>query len=188
MGCKNNKRMKLLHQSVSYDFCLYSCLLVFQVTVEATVEHPFFVFGQGWSSCEPTWTRKRYGLECHKLSVGDVCISLTHKEVTEHAAEISQQQKQENLEGTRVFEKDLKPESGLQVSRDSPGQGHSSRSPANSQSPTIQGQSLRSESGQYNESNTASVKGERLFGSPVSSQIPSSSQTQEQRSLPSTTS
>lgn len=159
-----------------------------QVTVEATVEHPFFVFGQGWSSCEPAWTLKRYGLECHKLSVGDVCISLTHKEVTEHAAEISQQQKRENLEGPHVFEKDSKPESVQQIQQDSPGQGHRNRSPANSQSPTIHGQSYRSESGQYNESNTASVKGERLFGSPVSSQIPTSSQTQEQRSLPSTTS
>lgn len=52
-----------------------------QVTVEAMVEHPFFVFGQGWSSCQPTRTLQRYGLTCHPLSVGDVCISLTHKDV-----------------------------------------------------------------------------------------------------------
>ncbi|XP_033755081.1 ataxin-1-like [Pecten maximus] len=63
-----------------------------QVTVEATVEHPFFVFGQGWSSCDPDKTLERYGLECHRLSVGDICISLTHKEVTARGAEISQQQ------------------------------------------------------------------------------------------------
>ncbi|XP_060603369.1 uncharacterized protein LOC132756338 isoform X2 [Ruditapes philippinarum] len=157
-----------------------------QVRVEATVEHPFFVFGQGWSSCEPTWTMKRYGLECHKLSVGDVCISLTHKEVTAHAAEISQQQKQQSLEDTYAFEKDQKQsESVQQIQRDSPGQGHRNRSPANSQSPTIQGQGYRSDSGQFSESSTAPVKGEHLFGS---SQIPSSSHTQEQRSLPSTTS
>ncbi|XP_045192252.2 uncharacterized protein LOC123548780 [Mercenaria mercenaria] len=162
-----------------------------QVTVEATVEHPFFVFGQGWSSCEPAWTMKRYGLECHKLSVGDVCISLTHKEVTAHAAEISQQQKQQSLEDTYVFDKDRKQmESVQQIQRDSPGQGqsHRNRSPNNSQSPTIQGQSYRSEAGQYSESSTAPVKGEHLFSLSVSSQIPSSSQTQEQRSLPSTTS
>ena len=65
-----------------------------QVTVEATLEHPFFVFNQGWSSCDPERTLLRYGLECHKLSVGDMCISLTHKEVTARAAELVQQQQQ----------------------------------------------------------------------------------------------
>lgn len=63
--------------------------------MEATLEHPFFVFGQGWSSCEPDRSLHRYGLDCQKLSVGDVCISLTHKDVQERAAEISQQQQQE---------------------------------------------------------------------------------------------
>lgn len=63
-----------------------------QVTVEATLEHPFFVFNQGWSSCDPQRTLQRYGLNCHKLSVNDVCISLTHKEVTARAAELVQQQ------------------------------------------------------------------------------------------------
>ena len=53
-----------------------------QVTVEATLEHPFFVFGQGWSSCSPERTLQRYELSCHRLTVGDVCISLTHKDVT----------------------------------------------------------------------------------------------------------
>lgn len=62
------------------------------MTVEATLEHPFFVFNQGWSSCDPQRTLQRYGLECHKLSVNDVCISLTHKEVTARAAELVQQQ------------------------------------------------------------------------------------------------
>lgn len=66
-----------------------------QVTVEATLEHPFFVFGQGWSSCSVTRTLARYGLDCQKLNVGDVCISLTHKDVNLKAAEISQQQQQE---------------------------------------------------------------------------------------------
>ncbi|ELT99948.1 hypothetical protein CAPTEDRAFT_75745, partial [Capitella teleta] len=53
-----------------------------QVTVEATLEHPFFVFGQGWSSCNPQQTLHRYGLQCHRLTVGDVCISLTHKDAS----------------------------------------------------------------------------------------------------------
>ncbi|XP_050399361.1 ataxin-1 isoform X2 [Patella vulgata] len=63
-----------------------------KVTVEATLEHPFFVFGQGWSSCCPARTSQRYGLDCQKLTINDVCISLTHKDVTLKAAEISQQQ------------------------------------------------------------------------------------------------
>lgn len=50
-----------------------------QVTVEAPVEHPFFVFNRGWSSCNPERSLQRYRLRCHNLSVGDVCISLTHR-------------------------------------------------------------------------------------------------------------
>uniref|UniRef100_A0A914W3N7 AXH domain-containing protein n=1 Tax=Plectus sambesii TaxID=2011161 RepID=A0A914W3N7_9BILA len=52
-----------------------------QVSVEATVEHPFFVIGQGWSSCNPDRTRNLYGLPCQRLQVGDICISLTHRDV-----------------------------------------------------------------------------------------------------------
>jgi len=40
------------------------------------MEHPFFVFGHGWASGSPARTFQRYGLECHQLKVGDVCISL----------------------------------------------------------------------------------------------------------------
>ena len=50
------------------------------MTVEATLEHPFFVFGQGWSSCSPDKTRQHYDLQCHKLVVGDICISLTQRQ------------------------------------------------------------------------------------------------------------
>ena len=157
-----------------------------QVTVEATVEHPFFVFGQGWSSCEPVWTMKRYGLECHKLAVGDICISLTHKEVTAHAAEISKQQKQQRLEGGYIFDKEVKTESS-QPSHGSPGRnkspGHSTQSPATA---TLQGQSYRSDSEHHVESSSVSDKGERLFGSPATSQIPTTCQAQEQLSQPST--
>ncbi|EEC01063.1 hypothetical protein IscW_ISCW000694 [Ixodes scapularis] len=49
------------------------------VTVEAPVEHPFFVFNRGWSSCNPERSLQRYRLQCQRLSVGDVCISLTHR-------------------------------------------------------------------------------------------------------------
>ncbi|XP_053717366.1 ataxin-1a [Synchiropus splendidus] len=50
-----------------------------QVSVEVLVEYPFFVFGQGWSSCCPDRTNQLLELPCTKLSVGDVCISLTLK-------------------------------------------------------------------------------------------------------------
>ncbi|XP_038246452.1 ataxin-1 isoform X1 [Dermochelys coriacea] len=49
------------------------------VSVEVMVEYPFFVFGQGWSSCCPERTSQLFDLPCSKLSVGDVCISLTLK-------------------------------------------------------------------------------------------------------------
>ncbi|CAH1779842.1 unnamed protein product [Owenia fusiformis] len=65
-----------------------------QVTVEATVEHPFFVFGQGWSSCYPERTLHRYGLNCHRLNVGDVCISLTHKDAKALVQQTQQQEEQ----------------------------------------------------------------------------------------------
>ncbi|KAM4687321.1 ataxin-1 [Discoglossus pictus] len=50
-----------------------------QVSVEVFIEYPFFVFGQGWSSCSPERTSQMFDLPCSKLSVGDVCISLTLK-------------------------------------------------------------------------------------------------------------
>ncbi|XP_029446557.1 ataxin-1 [Rhinatrema bivittatum] len=50
-----------------------------QVSVEVLVEYPFFVFGQGWSSCCPERTSQLFDLPCSRLSVGDVCISLTLK-------------------------------------------------------------------------------------------------------------
>ncbi|XP_054477755.1 ataxin-1-like [Anoplopoma fimbria] len=48
-----------------------------QVCVEVLVEYPFFVFGQGWSSCCPDKTTQLFELSCAKLCVGDVCVSLT---------------------------------------------------------------------------------------------------------------
>ncbi|KAI1297198.1 Ataxin-1-like [Halotydeus destructor] len=47
------------------------------VTVEAPVEHPFFVYHRGWSSFDPERSRSLYGLDCHPLKEGDTCISLT---------------------------------------------------------------------------------------------------------------
>lgn len=53
-------------------------LFVYQVTLNCPVEHPFFVYGQGWSSCRPEQTQARYSLHCQPLKVGDVCIFLSH--------------------------------------------------------------------------------------------------------------
>ncbi|XP_064081456.1 uncharacterized protein LOC135198027 [Macrobrachium nipponense] len=50
-----------------------------QVSVEASLDHPFFVFHCGWSSCSPELTEKKYDLKVRKLQVGDVCVSLTKK-------------------------------------------------------------------------------------------------------------
>ena len=53
------------------------------MSVEAALEHPFFVFDRGWSSCTPAKTDLRFGLQCHQLNIGDRCISLTQKRVDE---------------------------------------------------------------------------------------------------------
>lgn len=45
------------------------------------MEYPFFVFGQGWSSCCPDRTTQLFELSCAKLCVGDVCVSLTLRSV-----------------------------------------------------------------------------------------------------------
>lgn len=48
--------------------------------VEVSQEHPFFVYGQGWASCNPDLTLKSFGLKCQRLQVGDICISLISKD------------------------------------------------------------------------------------------------------------
>lgn len=76
-----------------------------KVTIDVPPEHPFFVFGQGWSSCNPDRTAQLYGLACHHLQVGDVCVSITlqpqlqqQKQAQLHHSQ--QQQKQQNLSRT----------------------------------------------------------------------------------------
>lgn len=41
------------------------------------VEHPFFVYGQGWTSSRPEQSLTKYNLNCQHLKVGDVCIFLS---------------------------------------------------------------------------------------------------------------
>lgn len=76
-----------------------------RVTIDVPPEHPFFVFGQGWSSCSPERTAQLYGLACHHLQVGDVCVSITLQQppppppqkLPEHH---QQQQQQQSLSRT----------------------------------------------------------------------------------------
>ncbi|XP_051993329.1 ataxin-1-like [Xyrauchen texanus] len=63
-----------------------------KVTIDVPPEHPFFVFGQGWSSCSPEWTAQLYGLTCHHLQVGDVCVSVTLAQQAAPQQKPSQQQ------------------------------------------------------------------------------------------------
>lgn len=60
---------------VSHILCVWIRLL--QELVDVYVEYPFFVRGQGWSSCSPQRTARLCGLQCRQLSVGDVCLALT---------------------------------------------------------------------------------------------------------------
>ncbi|XP_029588269.1 ataxin-1 [Salmo trutta] len=71
-----------------------------QVSVEVLVEYPFFVFGQGWSSCCPDRTTLLLELPCTKLSVGDVCISLTLKNLRNGSLKKTQQTQNQAIEIT----------------------------------------------------------------------------------------
>lgn len=80
-----------------------------KVTIDVPPEHPFFVFGQGWSSCSPERTAQLYGLACHHLQVGDVCVSITlqqqlqpqqQKQPQHHHLQQQQPQQPQNLSRT----------------------------------------------------------------------------------------
>uniref|UniRef100_A0A3B5MPS2 AXH domain-containing protein n=1 Tax=Xiphophorus couchianus TaxID=32473 RepID=A0A3B5MPS2_9TELE len=58
-----------------------------QVCVEVLVEYPFFVFGQGWSSCCPDRTTQLFELSCAKLCVGDVCLKMGSLSDLSHCSE-----------------------------------------------------------------------------------------------------
>uniref|UniRef100_A0ACB8EAV4 Uncharacterized protein n=1 Tax=Sphaerodactylus townsendi TaxID=933632 RepID=A0ACB8EAV4_9SAUR len=38
-----------------------------KVSIDVPPEHPFFVYGQGWSSCSPERTARLFALRCHRL-------------------------------------------------------------------------------------------------------------------------
>ncbi|KAJ6652520.1 hypothetical protein lerEdw1_011490 [Lerista edwardsae] len=41
-----------------------------KVSIDVPPEHPFFVYGQGWSSCSPERTARLFSLSCHRLQIG----------------------------------------------------------------------------------------------------------------------
>ncbi|RXG71333.1 Ataxin-1 [Armadillidium vulgare] len=50
-----------------------------EIPVEASNDHPFFVFHKGWSSCNPESTMLKYDLKVRQLQLGDICVSLRKK-------------------------------------------------------------------------------------------------------------
>ncbi|CAG9768897.1 unnamed protein product [Ceutorhynchus assimilis] len=60
-----------------------------QVEVDSTPDHPYFVMGHGWASCNPDRTFHCYGLKVHKLQVEDVLVSLTPREPAAQPASTS---------------------------------------------------------------------------------------------------
>ncbi|NWT73998.1 ATX1L protein, partial [Prunella himalayana] len=57
-----------------------------KVSIDVPPEHPFFVYGQGWSSCSPRRTAQLFALPCHRLQVGDVCISISLQSMNGNSA------------------------------------------------------------------------------------------------------
>ncbi|XP_052542966.1 ataxin-1-like [Tympanuchus pallidicinctus] len=57
-----------------------------KVSIDVPPEHPFFVYGQGWSSCSPGRTAQLFALTCHRLQVGDVCISISLQSINGNSA------------------------------------------------------------------------------------------------------
>ncbi|KAM4743717.1 ataxin-1-like [Anableps anableps] len=67
-----------------------------KVTIDVPPEHPFFVFGQGWSSCSPERTAQLYGLTCHHLQVGDMCVSITLQQQQQLQPQLQKQPQHHN--------------------------------------------------------------------------------------------
>ncbi|XP_029954703.1 ataxin-1-like [Salarias fasciatus] len=112
-----------------------------KVTIDVPPEHPFFVFGQGWSSCSPERTAQLYGLACHHLQVGDMCVSIT-----------LQQQQQ------------LQPQQQKQL------QHHNSQQQQQQQPPPQQQQQPQNVSRTLSKANAASGPGHQLMGPPAPQQ------------------
>lgn len=90
-------RASVFDQHMRPFLCVFVRAL--QVCVEVLVEYPFFVFGQGWSSCCPDRTTELFELSCAKLCVGDVCVSLTLRSLRNGSVVESQKAKAAQLLG-----------------------------------------------------------------------------------------
>lgn len=66
-----------------------SSLLSIQIDIETTKSHPFFVYGKGWASVNPDISMDEFNLKCHKLEVGDICISLKPRDYREKVSKTS---------------------------------------------------------------------------------------------------
>jgi hypothetical protein len=82
----NNNSSESPSPSSSSEMTAYVTLAVGRnknpFTVETPLEHPFFVYYKGWSSCSPDKSRDKYGLDCRRLEEGDNCISLSRNNGT----------------------------------------------------------------------------------------------------------
>ncbi|XP_035484463.2 ataxin-1-like [Scophthalmus maximus] len=94
-----------------------------KVTIDVPPEHPFFVFGQGWSSCSPERTAQLYGLACHHLQVGDVCVSVTLQQQQQQQLK-PQQQKQPQHNHSQQQQQQQNLSRTLSKSNTAPGPGH----------------------------------------------------------------
>lgn len=66
--------------------------------MEVSLDHPFFVYGQGWASCNPDMSMQVFGLKCQRLQVGDICISLTKRTPTgANSADVPSSQRRHSL-------------------------------------------------------------------------------------------
>jgi len=91
-----------------------------QVSVSAGLEHPFFVFGRGWSSCSPELSMTKYSLACSQLEPGDVCISLAHSDDQKDKSAHSEQQKNSSTGGSNQHQGPRPSQDGVNDSQEAP--------------------------------------------------------------------
>lgn len=82
----------------TFIFCLSQ-----QVDIETRVEHPFFVYGQGWKSFNPQESFKSLKLECQRLQVGDICLSLKPRKLNESLNLTTKSRNHRQQNSTKIF-------------------------------------------------------------------------------------